>query len=156
MIMRWELGREHIDRLLSEQRLQRVTASRELADVMLEQAEAHLSSARLLAGSDTAGGFQLAYDAARKALGALLANQGLRASGNGAHATLYDVARAQLHPPLGPTLEAFDWMRRLRNTTEYPDLDKPMAEEQDLQEAIPSAEAIIAAIRTVIDSMPVY
>ena len=88
-IARWDKGRAEIDRLIQEQRLQRVTASRELADLMLAQSEAHLASALTLGASDVPGAFQLAYDAARKALGAILANQGLRARGVGAHATLY-------------------------------------------------------------------
>lgn len=68
MIARWEKGRAQVDRLLSENRLQQVRASRPLAEQMLEQAEAHVASATQLVGSDPAGAFQLAYDAARKSL----------------------------------------------------------------------------------------
>lgn len=135
MIARWEKGRAQVDRLLSENRLQQVRASRPLAEQMLEQAEAHVASATQLVGSDPAGAFQLAYDAARKSLAAVLANQGLRAKGAGAHATLYEATRAQLHPPLGPILDPFDWMRRLRNSTEYPDLDSPVAGLDDVKES---------------------
>lgn len=156
MIARWEKGRAEVDRLLSENRLQQVRASRPLAEQMLEQAEAHVASATQLVGSDPAGAFQLAYDAARKSLAAVLTNQGLRAKGAGAHATLYEATRAQLHPPLGPILDPFDWMRRLRNSTEYPDLDSPVAGLDDVKEAIPAARKIIDLARTVLDQMPVY
>lgn len=156
MITRWDQGRADIEELLVRQSLDRVSASRELADAMLVQAELHLDSAKLLSATDAPGAFQLAYDAARKSLAAILANQGLRARGAGAHATLYQAVRAQLHPPLGPAIEAFDWMRRLRNATEYPDLDKPIADVSDVEEAIPAAQEIIAAARKVLDQMPVY
>ncbi|MHA6694021.1 HEPN domain-containing protein [Homoserinimonas sp. A520] len=156
MIARWEQGRADIDELLARQSLDRVTASRELADAMLGQAELHLDSARLLSTTDAPGSFQLAYDAARKSLAAILANQGLRAKGAGAHATLYQAARAQLHPPLGPAIDSFDWMRRLRNATEYPDLDKPIANLADVEEAIPAAQKIVETARRVLDQMPVY
>lgn len=156
MIARWEQGRAEVDELLANQRLDRVTASRELADMMLAQAELHLDSAKLLVATDAPGAFQLAYDAARKSLAAILANQGLRAKGIGAHATLYRATRAQLHPPLGPIIDNFDWMRRLRNTTEYPDLDKPIANFADAEEAVPTAQKIIQTAHTVLDRMPVY
>lgn len=89
-------------------------------------------------------------------MGAIFANQGLRARGVGAHATLYEAVRAQLHPPLGPVVDPFDWMRRLRNSTEYPDLDKPIANDADLAEALPAAQKILDAARTMLDRMPAY
>ncbi|MBA3744947.1 MAG: HEPN domain-containing protein [Sporichthya sp.] len=153
---RWNTGRDRVERLLDAGRIERVSPDRAPAELMLTQATAHLESARMLAASDVVGAYQLAYDAARKALAALLANQGLRAKGLGGHAVLYDVARAQLDPPLGEVLRPFDWMRRLRNTTEYPDTDKPVAAAADLAEAIPAALAVVNAIRAVIEDMPAY
>lgn len=156
MIARWEKGRTEVDQLINEHRLERVSANRELAEQLLDQAEAHLGSAQILVPTDPSGAFQLTYDAARKSLAAILANQGLRTKGIGAHATLLDATRAQLHPPLGPVLEPFDWMRRLRNTTEYPDAESPVANADDVYEAVPSAAKIIETARTVLDQMPVY
>jgi hypothetical protein len=156
VITRWEQGRAVVDRLIRDGRLQQVKASRTLADLMLAQAETHHTSASGLPETDPTGAFQLAYDAARKALGAILANQGLRAKGAGAHATLYEVAMAQLEPPLGARLEPFDWMRRLRNTTEYPDLDRPVATLDDVREALPATAVIIDLARDILDQMPPY
>src|SRR5690554_4329683 len=116
MIDRWEKGRETVDSLLSEGRIERIQPNPELAILLLKQAETHLESARALVESDVPGAFQIIYDAARKSLAAILANQGLRSKGAGAHAVLYEVVHAQLHPPLGSLLDPFDWMRRLRNT----------------------------------------
>lgn len=155
-INHWTQGRAVIDDLLKRGQLERVSASRELADLMIAQAQTHLESSRLLASVDTAGAFQLAYDAARKALAAILANQGLRAKGAGAHATLYEAVRAQLHPPLGKDLEPFSWMRPLRNDTEYPSLERSVASPDDVTEAGTAASIIIQRASTVLDNMPVY
>ncbi|GEP27126.1 hypothetical protein CLE01_17240 [Cryobacterium levicorallinum] len=113
MIVRWEQGRSVVDRLIAERRLDRVAPNRELSDLMIDQAEAHLATAEFAMHHDAPGAFQLAYDAAPKSLAAELANQGLRAKRAGAHLTLYESTRAQPHPPLGPVLDELDWMRRL-------------------------------------------
>ena len=42
--MKWDQGRSVIDRKLADGELQRVPASREQADRLLDQARAHLSS----------------------------------------------------------------------------------------------------------------
>ena len=76
--MRWDKGRDEIERMLSDGYLQRVPASREHADRLLAEAERHLASAGSLAADDPQGAFALMYDASRKALTAILANQGLR------------------------------------------------------------------------------
>ncbi|WP_434615401.1 hypothetical protein [Arthrobacter sp. A5] len=102
MVIRWNQGRDVVDNLLNKGQLERITASRELADQMLSAARAHLESARQVAGRDTAGAFQMAYDAARKSMAAVLANQGLRAKGLGAHTTIHEAVRAQLDPPSLP------------------------------------------------------
>ncbi len=156
MIVRWEQGRAEVDRLIVEGRVERVSANRPLADVMVAHSRAHLLSASALLDTDVTGAFQLAYDAARKALAAILANEGLRTRGVGAHATLLEVVLAQLHPPMGPTFEAFDWMRRLRNTTEYPDADTPIAEAADVIEAIKAAERVVDTAERMLSNMPVY
>jgi len=100
-LKRWEQGRSTIDRLLAERRLQRVSASREHADAMLAQARRYVASARLVAPTDPDAGFVLAYDAARKALTAVLETQALRPTSRGGHIALIDAVMAQLDPPLG-------------------------------------------------------
>lgn len=80
---RWEQGRATVERLVAEQRLERVTASREHADAMIAQARRYLESARLVVQVDPDASYVLAYDAARKALTAVLENQGLRPTSRG-------------------------------------------------------------------------
>lgn len=157
MPLRWEAGRQQIDRLLGERRLERVTASRAMADHLLVQAGAHLSSASAVAQGDPEGGYALAYDAARKALSAVLENQGLRVrSMPGHHKTLYEAVLAQLHPPLGPQLRPFDHMRQLRREAEYPQEDRSGLHAEDVEDAVTSARTIVEVCTRVLDSMPAY
>ncbi|MDR2381095.1 MAG: HEPN domain-containing protein [Bifidobacteriaceae bacterium] len=116
-------------------------ANRELAELYLTQGRAHLGAAALIEASDVAGAFSLAYDAARLALAAILVNQGLRPSGEGAHAVLLEAVLAQLEPPRQAEFRQFSWMRRLRNDTQYPEADKPVAGSEDVARAILAAEA---------------
>ena len=66
--MRWEQGRAAVDGMVARGELERVPASREHADALLEQARQHLGSAAAIAGTDPVGAYQLLYDGARKAL----------------------------------------------------------------------------------------
>src|SRR6266487_5858534 len=118
--MRWEQGRAAIERMLADGELQRVPASREQADRLLIQAKTHVTSAVLVCGDDPAGGYALAYDAARKALTAILENQGLRPTTRGGHLAVLEAIRAQLDPPMGQALRPFDRIRRQRHDVEYP------------------------------------
>ena len=85
-VTRWEQGRADIDRLITQGRLERVAPNQQHAQVLLEQARKAVQSAAVLATTDdTITAFTAAYDAARKALTAILINQGLRpGSGEGA------------------------------------------------------------------------
>lgn len=156
MITRWDRGRAEIDRLIAASRLTRVAASRDLADHYLAQAADHLASAAAVAQLDASGAFALAYDAARLSLAAILINQGLRPRGEGAHAVLHEAVLAQTEPPKQAEFREFDWMRRLRNDTQYPDLDRPTAAADDVAQAIPAAQAILDRARVLLDHMPPY
>jgi len=123
----------------------------------MKQARLDLSSARILIDTNPVGAFMLTYDAARKALTAILANQGLRPMGSeGGHAVLLDVALAQLDPPLGDDLWEFDWMRRIRNNSAYPSPERTVASAADVAEALPAAERILEIAARMVERMPVY
>lgn len=155
MTLVWNQGRADIEQLLDAGRLTRVTASRELADQYLESARRHLASARSLAESDPEGAFQLAYDCARKSLAAILLNQGLRASGEGAHATIQQAVAAQLG---GSDLirDRFGWLRRERNLNEYPTADAKLADSADAVDAIAIAGEILTKSAQALDLMPPF
>jgi len=156
VILRWEQGRQVIDGLLAAGRLTRVTPNRDYADLLLTQARAHVASAQAVVDTDPAGAFALVYDAARKALTAVLVNQGLRTGGDGAHALLLDVVLAQLDPPLGSVFRPFAWMRPLRNHTQYPAPEHPVAQPEDVVEALPATTTMIDAAARILDQMPTY
>lgn len=156
MINRWERGRADVDAFLEEGRLQKVRADRKLADLYIEHASRHLASSRLAVDLDPTGSFQLAYDASRKALAAVLENQGLRATSKGGHKVVEDALRAQLVPPLGTQMNNFGWMRTLRNASEYPSFDRPTAERNDALTAHGYAEEIIRVATRLLNEMPVY
>jgi HEPN domain-containing protein len=129
---------------VSRGRLERVMASGAHARHLLREARRHLASAAVLAETeDVSAAFVTAYDAARKALTAILAVQGLRAKGgNGGHAVLLDAVKPQF-PDHTRVLLRFDWLRNVRNATQYPDFQKPTATPADLVAAIPAATEIV-------------
>jgi hypothetical protein len=133
--------------------LERVPASRAHADLLLDQAHVHLGSVQAIAGSDAAGAYQLLYDAARKALAAILENQGLRATSRGGHIAVLDAVSAQLDPPLGQILRPFDRLRRRRNQAEYPAQDRPDFSAEDVDRDLPKVSEIVAAAAKVLDQM---
>lgn len=154
--MRWDQGRAEIEALIGDHRLQRVPASREHADRLIRHARAHLGSAAALATTDPEGSYALLYDGARKALTAVLENEGLRPTSAGGHLAVYDAARAQLDPPLGSTLRPFDRMRRQRRDAEYPAADAPALSPDDVRDDIAKSEAIVALAERVLDQMSPY
>jgi hypothetical protein len=151
--MKWDQGRSVIDRMLADSELQRVPASREQADRLIDQAGAHLSSAAEICDQDSPGGYALLYDAARKALAAVLENQGPRPTTRGGHLAVYEAIRAQLDPPMGKILQPFDRMRRQRHDAEYPLTDSPTLTPADVREDIPKAADIIDLAQRVLDEM---
>src|SRR5919198_708078 len=132
--MRWEQGRTTIERMLADGELQRIPADRLQADRLLRQARNHIVSAEDICTDDPPGGYALAYDAARKALTAVLENQGLRPTRRGGHIAVYEAVWAQLDPPMGGVLRPFDRMRRQRHDAEYPVVDAPSLTADDVRE----------------------
>ena len=128
--------------------------NRAQSDQLLTQAEAHLRSAKLLRDTDIAGAFVLAYDAARKALTAILVNQGLKPRGEGAHALLAEAVGSQLASALD--LAGFGWMRTTRNATEYGSDRHPSATVADVDDAVDMATTIHQRARLVLDHMFPY
>ncbi len=99
--MKWQQGRPALENMLTRKELERVPASREQADNLLTQASNHLTAAQAIVAIDAIGAYQLLYDAARKALVAVLENQGLRPTSRGGHIAVLEAVSAQLDPPLG-------------------------------------------------------
>ncbi len=151
--MTWARGRARIQQLLADGELEIVTASEAHAHRLLDEAQRHLRSAELIAGEDTTGGYQLAYDAARKACSALLAIQGLRATTKGGHIAVQDAVREQFGGPSGvKAFAALGRMRRQRAASEYPGPDTPTITADDTTEAIATTHAILTATSQLLDT----
>ncbi|WP_129661181.1 HEPN domain-containing protein [Rothia halotolerans] len=133
---------EIIDQMIVNRRLERVGANREHALAVIETAERHVRTAEMLIRTDDhAMAFTAAYDGTRKALVAVLAVEGLRVRPlGGAHHNTGIAAGAFVEDS---ALGEFDWMRQVRNATEYPDGDRPTATRQDVGEAIDAATRIV-------------
>ncbi|MDH6703788.1 uncharacterized protein (UPF0332 family) [Kitasatospora sp. MAA19] len=140
---RWEQGRATVDDLIQRREVEKVPASAEHAQAELAQARQHLASAKLLLDVDPVGAYSLAYDAARKALAAVLMNQGLRATSRGGHVAVYETVKAQLDPPLGGVLRPFSRMRIRRNESEYRSAEAPAITPEEVSGDLPKAQAII-------------
>jgi hypothetical protein len=89
--------------------------------VLVGDSRRHLATAAAaIASGDLAGAYQLAYDAARKALTAALAARGQRVRGLGAHANLIALARdGYLGLGDADVLDQLDRIRQVRNDAEY-------------------------------------
>ncbi len=149
--MTWSVGEADIRRLINATELQSVIPDRAAADDLIMQARQHLISAATVVESDPEGAFQLAYDAARKSLSAILEAQGLRATARGGHVAIEEASRAQLGTSARPQIANFQWMRRTRNQTEYRSDRGPAADGDDAREAIAFAAEIVEIPGRVMD-----
>ena len=131
----------------------RVPASREHADRLLAESRRHVASARDISDNDPEGAYQLLYDGVRKALTAILANEGLRPTTSGGHRAVYAATAAQLDPPMGGVLRPFDRMRRQRHEIEYPAMNAEPVLPEDVVDELPKAAAILDLAERVLDEM---
>lgn len=110
-----------VEALISQGRLERVSADRQVALARLAEAERHLVSATRLMDDDLIGAYVLLYDAARKAIDAHMLANGLRAVNRvGAHEAVARYAEAVFaRSRHRDAVARFDRMRRTRNRAEY-------------------------------------
>jgi hypothetical protein len=143
-------GRDRIDRLIAEGKLELVAPSEQVAGRLLDDAEAHLRLATHGVADDPAGALQLGYDAARKASVAILAVQGLRATARGGHVAVIDAVVAQFGD-VSKVFGRLHTLRRRRNRTEYPDANSPTVNVNDAHQALATAEEALDAARRLLD-----
>lgn len=149
----WKTGREEIAALLERRRLERVSGNAADGTYLLNQARQRLAGAHAALTADHIGAYELAYDAARQAVTALLVQQGLRATTTGGHTAIADAAEAQF----GASFRTFNTMRRIRNQLEYPrnaaDLDLPV---EDTEKALIDARGIIDAVERLLPELGIW
>lgn len=116
----------------------------------MEEAGRHLKSARLIAGEDPEGAYALLYDAARKAVDAHLAANGLRVSKSrlGGHEATALYARAVVGGDHADDARALDRMPKQRNRVEYGAWHISVAR---LKADLTHAEGLVIAVERILD-----
>ena len=99
--------------------------------------------------SDPYSAYVLAYDAARFACIALLAQQGLRATTSGGHYAVEQAVRAQFSDGFRP----FGVLRRRRTELEYPHLPADTASAEEAEQAAKTAQRLITAAGTLLPQL---
>ena len=97
--MSWPKGAEVIQELIDHGHLEPVPANPDEAAYLIEKARLHLQTSRSLVEVDPEIAYDALYAAARKALTAVLRQQGLRPTREGGHEVVIRAAEAQLVPP---------------------------------------------------------
>jgi hypothetical protein len=138
---RWQTGEAEIEQLVRQRELEHVTGAAADGARLLAQARKTAATAGGLVQADPHSAYVLAYDAARFACVALLAQQGMRATTNGGHYAVERAVRAQF----GTGFRPFADLRRRRNELEYPRLPADTATTEEAQHAVEVAEHLISA-----------
>lgn len=141
------MGEAELQNLIDESEIEEVEPSPEHAHLLMRQAETHLASARALLPADPPGAFAVLYDAARKSLGAVLAQQGLRATRKNGHRATQEAIEAQLASNASRVVRPFRSLRVRRHDAEYPGLDTPELTVEETEEALEDARSIVEAMR---------
>lgn len=149
-------GSKTVQKLIEGGRLQRVTASRDHAERLLKQSSNHLISAAKLSIQDPEGAYSALYDAARKALVAVLEVQGLRPTTKGGHVVVGQALGVQIDPPFDEIIPPFNRMRKLRNAQEYPGIEEPELTTLDVLEDLEKAKGIVALAHELINQFLVF
>jgi hypothetical protein len=149
---RWSRGEADIEELIASGDLQRLTGEAANGERLLAKAAVTLETARSVADRDPDSAFVLAYDAARQALTALLAQQGLRPTTKGGHYAVERAARAQF----GTGFRQFGAMRRRRNELEYPDRPGDDATVDEAADVVGHAREILSAVRGLVGQVGLF
>jgi hypothetical protein len=136
---RWSRGEAQIEQQLRAGELQAVRGGLADGEPWLAKAERTLAAAATLVNTDASSAITLAYDAARFAALAILAQQGLRATTKGGHLAVDEAVRAQF----GDAFRAFKTLRIRRNELEYPDHPDELVEPTEATDAIADSRRII-------------
>jgi hypothetical protein len=139
--------------LVRDGRLEKVTADLTAAWSRLDEAKTHLASSAMLAPSDPALAYIALYDAARKAITALMQANGYRVTNrSGAHQAVGLYAEATVATgDAASHIRAFDRMRQIRNRSEYE--HQPITE-QLLTTDLDHARAIVAEVEVALPRRP--
>jgi hypothetical protein len=151
-VTRWARGEVVVERLLRDGALQQVRGAEMRGQPWLDRAGRTLVAAASLTAAEAASACTLAYDGARFACVATLAQQGLRPTTRGGHVAVEEAVRAQF----GDTFKPFRDLRVRRNELEYPTHPDEPVDAHDAEESVAAARAILAAAVRVLPHLGVF
>ncbi len=159
IVVRWPDGITTVEYLIGRGRLERIVAGDLDSTVraLVERARRRLATARAaLELEDLDGSYSAGYDAYRIVAEALLARQGLRATGGeGSHMTVEDAVSAQFAAEVPAFAKpTFERMRRTRHTAQYFDPTAAPITTEDAEWAIATATGALAGAEALLDSSP--
>ena len=137
----WAQGADTIRKLLDLGDLQKIQGADANGQPLLDKADRTLLSAVVLREKDPDSSYTLAYDAARFACTALLAQQGLRPTSKGGHYAVEQAIRAQFQSHF----RGFGALRRRRNELEYPSARDAGITAAEVADAHAEARSIVEA-----------
>jgi hypothetical protein len=149
---RWQIGEAEVEQLIRQRELEHVTGAAADGDRLLAQARKTVATASGLIQADAYSAYVLAYDGARFACIALLAEQGMRATTSGGHYAVERAVRAQF----GAGFRPFADLRRRRNELEYPRLPADTATTEEAQHAVETAERLISASEALLGQLAFF
>lgn len=145
---RWPAGETTVSYLVDRGRLEALGATdlAAAAETAIERAKKRLVTAKsALDGDDVDGAYAAAYDAYRMAAEALLARQGLLATGGeGSHMTVEDAVAAQFGDQITQYAKpTFERIRKTRHAAQYFDPSAPPLEPADAEWALQVSRAAV-------------
>jgi len=149
---RWPEGSASIESMIETGELEQVAPSEAHAQRLLTEANRHLVSAEMVADVDPVMAYDSLYAAARKALAAVLAKQGLRATSRGGHLATQHAIEAQLGR-MRHVVRVFNRLRITRNEADYPSEEHPPLSPTDVREDLPEAADIVDAMKKLVPRM---
>ena len=149
---RWKRGEIDVENLIAARDLQKLIGEAANGERLLAKASVTLETARSAIERDPDSAFVLAYDAARQALTAVLAHQGLRPTTKGGHYAVEQAIRAQF----GPGFRQFGALRRRRNELEYPERPGDDATVDEAAQSVEHAHEIITAADSMLEQLGLF
>lgn len=154
----WPYGRAEVEALLRDRRLEQVPPSSDNARSLIDKARQHLVTAEAVAPTDPDIGMDALHNANRKALEAVLLDQGLRTTRDGGHTAPYEAAKAQLRVTARtarPELFVYEVVRRLRHGADYASYEVQLTS-TDVADNLDDSRVLVEICAQLVGSMPAF
>lgn len=150
----WQPGRAEIDDLIARGHLRRLQGASHGVKGLMDRARQQLASAHKLLNTDPGTAYVVAYDAAKHAGMALLAEQDLRATAAGGHLAIEGVLIAQFKG----VFSKYRLLRRRRNELDYPTGPDDFAATAEAEKALEAVAEIVDSAQKILTTgaLPLY